>query len=237
MYYMGTFDNKLQNKIAVVTGSSGNLGPVWVNILERHGVKVMDFDKPYYDVTNRDQIADFKIRCMKEFGVPNIIINNAAIDNPPGSDASFFGNYGRIMDVNARGVVNIVELFHREMIDNGGGNIVNIGSMLGFIASDPRNYTGTFDKPCAYGMAKAAIWNFTNNCNVRFAKHGLVSHVIALSAVAGNQSEDFKHKYAKKIPIERMLEKDDFTREFLTVCTATVPYDAPLFVGGGWTLW
>ena len=235
MYYMGTF-TKLYGKVAVLTGSSGNLGPIWKRLLQHHGVSVIEIDQPYIDVTNKPQLADFKIRAIKEYGIPNIIINNAAIDNPPGSDATFFGNYSRIMDVNARGVVNMVELFHREMIDNGGGNIVNIGSMLGFISSDPSNYTGKFDKPCAYGMAKAAIWNFTNNCNVRFAKHNLVSHVLALSAVEGKQSEDFKEKYSKRIPIERMLQEHDFAREFLTVCTATVPYDAPLFVGGGYTI-
>jgi len=234
---MNSFTDKLSNKVAIVTGSYGNLGPVWCKLLRHMGMEVVEVDQPYIDVTDMVRLTDFKIDCIKEYGVPHLIVNNAAIDNPPGSSATFFGNYNRIMDVNARGVVNMVELFHQEMIENGGGNIVNIGSMLGFIASDPRNYPPGFDKPCAYGMAKAAVWNFTNNCNVRFAKHKLVSHVLALSAVDGNQAQKFKDKYKYKIPIERMLVEDDFAREFLTVCTATVPYDAPLFVGGGWTLW
>ena len=237
MSMIKTFGDRLSGKIAIVTGTSGNLGPIWVKLLRFHGVQVIEIDQPFCDVTDRNQISDMKIRCMKEYGIPDIIVNNAAIDNPPGSDATFFGNYNRIMSVNAGGVINMVEIFHKEMIENGGGNIVNIGSMLGFISSDPRNYTGNFDKPCAYGMAKAAIWNFTNNCNVRFARSGLVSHVLALSAVNGKQSAEFKKLYKSKIPIERMLEENDFAREFLTVCAATVPYDSPLFVGGGWTLW
>jgi NAD(P)-dependent dehydrogenase (short-subunit alcohol dehydrogenase family) len=218
-------------------GHEGNLGPLWVRLLEFYGAIVVAVGLPKIDVADKESVLRFRDDCVEVYGVPSIIINNAAIDNPPGSLADFFGNYKRIMEVNAGGVVNMVEAFHQEMIDNGGGNIVNIGSMLGFVASDPRNYPAGFDKPCAYGMAKAAIWNFTNNCNVRFAHKKLISNVLALSAVEGSQSDEFKEKYQKKIPIRRMLTEEDFALEFLTACTARVPYDAPLFVGGGWTLW
>lgn len=227
----------LKNKIAFVTGgNNGNLGPVWVKALEGEGVNVVVLDLPEYDVSDAGSIADFRSNHLIGH-VPDIIVNNAAIDSPPGSDASFFGDFDRILRVNLGGTVRVVSEFIGDMVDRRRGNIVNVGSMLGFTASNPTLYPENFDKPCAYGASKAGIWNFTNNCNTRFARHGVISNMIALSAVEGLQSEEFKKKYREKIPIGRMLKPEDFINEFLCCCSAKVPYDAPLFVGGGYTIW
>lgn len=226
-----------EKPFAIVTGGiNGNLGPLWIDWLREAGYRTWAIDQPQYDISAKKDVEFALDRCLAIFGAPQLIVNNAAIDNPPGSNGSFFGNIEKILAVNIIGTVNMVEIFSPIMIDNHGGNIVNIGSMLGFIASNPELYPANFDKPCAYGMSKAAIWNFTNNCNVRFAEKGLISTMLALSAVEGKQSEDFKEKYKKKIPIRRMLRPEDFKNEFLTCCKAKVPYDAPLFVGGGYTI-
>ena len=226
-----------EKPLAIVTGgSNGNLGPLWVNWLHEAGYRTWIIDKPAYDISQKEDVKFALDRCLAIFGAPQLVVNNAAIDNPPGTNASFFGNIEKILAVNIIGVVNMVEIFSPVMLAQGGGNIVNIGSMLGFISSNPELYPENFDKPCAYGMSKAAIWNFTNNCNVRYAIQGLISTMLALSAVEGNQSEDFKEKYKKKIPIRRLLRPEDFENEFLCCCKAKVPYDAPLFVGGGYTI-
>ena len=222
---------------AILTGGSGNLGPIWKAELEKLGYDVFVIDLPHCNVADNLDVKRVATFYLNKFGAPNVIINNAAIDNPPGSEASFFSNYERVIDVNLKGAINVVKHFIDAMIDNDGGNIVNIGSMLGFIASNPNLYPEGFDKPCGYGAAKAGLWNFTNNCNTRFASKGVISNYLALSAVEGNQAEEFKQKYIERIPIKRMLRKEDFIREFACCVQATVPYDAPMFVGGGWTIW
>lgn len=229
--------NSSNGKVAVVTGASGNLGPVWVDILEKNNYKIIPFDLPQHDISDEGCIKSFCDMLIAKDEIPDILVNNAAIDNPPGSSASFFGNFDKIIDVNLKGAVKMTSYLIGHMSGNGGGNIVHIGSMLGFTATNPELYPEGFDKPCAYGASKAALWNFTNNCNTRYARHGVVSNMLALSAVEGKQSEDFKTKYTARIPIKRMLRREDFENEFWTCCNAKVPYDAPLFVGGGYTIW
>lgn len=232
----------LQGRTAVVIGTSGNLGPVWCSALKDAGARVLHIDKDSpsafnADVTDIDQLMRARVLIEGTGNDVSLLVYNAAIDNPPGSDASFFGNAWEIMRVNWLGAVNAIEVFSPGMLERGRGNIVIIGSMLGFVAADHRNYVPPFDKPCAYGSSKAALWNLVKNCATRFAARGVVVNMLALSAVEGRQDEDFKQRYAGKIPIGRMLRPADFTCEFLTCCAATVPYDYPLFVGGGWTLW
>lgn len=224
-------------KVAVVSGVSGQLGPVWCETLTEMGFEVFGMDLPKVDVSKRDQVAAAAEECLSDKGIPKVLILNAGIDTPPGKQATFWADSFRILSVNLIGAANVVEVFHKWMIDNGGGNIVFIGSMLGFIASDYRNYTPPFDKPWAYGASKAGMWKLCKDLAVRFSKNGLIFNMLALSGVEGKQYGDFKAKYAAKIPIERMLRKEDFVEEFRTCVTAKVPYDMPLFVGGGYTLW
>jgi len=227
----------LENKIALVTGTSGNLGPVWCSTLRDAGAKVFELDYPEYDVSVWPSVQKARDECLDKYGTPNIIIGNAALDFPPGSISTLFGDFRRIMEVNLEGNKNIVEAFAPDMVEWGGGNIVFIGSMLGFIASDPRIYSKGWDKAAAYGASKAALWNLVGTFNMRYAKNNLIFNMLALSAVEGKQSKEFKELYNSRIPIGRMLQKEDFITEFLTCCTARVPYDAPLFVGAGYTIY
>lgn len=234
--------NGISGRTAVVIGTSGNLGPVWCSALQEAGARVLHIDKTSptafnADVADIDQLMRARVLIDGTGNDVSILVYNAAIDNPPGSDASFFGNAEKIMRVNWLGAVNAIKVFSPGMLTRGRGNIVVVGSMLGFVAADHRNYEAPFDKPCAYGSSKAALWNLVKNCAVRYALRGVAVNMLALSAVEGRQDEAFKQKYSGKIPTGRMLRPEDFTREFLTCCAATVPYDYPLFVGGGWTLW
>ncbi|MCP3680251.1 MAG: SDR family NAD(P)-dependent oxidoreductase [Gammaproteobacteria bacterium] len=228
----------LSGKTAHVCGDKGNLGPIWIDALVDCKATVYGYGMPQSDLTIKSERE--KIREL--FPIPDILILNQAIDNPPGSDASFFGNYEKILEVNLISHIKMVELFIDDMHlhaewDGRKYNIVIIGSMLGFIASDPRIYPDGFDKPVAYGNSKAALWNFVCNLNMRYAKYGIVTNMLALSAVEGNQAEDFKKVYNERIPIGRMLRREDFEKEFLTCCTATVPYGEPVLVDGGYTIW
>jgi NAD(P)-dependent dehydrogenase (short-subunit alcohol dehydrogenase family) len=235
-------DNGINGRTAVVIGTSGNLGPIWCASLKEAGARVLHLDKGQsnafnVDVTDIDSLERARLLIDRTGNDVSILVYNAAIDNPPGSDASFFGNAEEIMRVNWLGAVNAIKTFSPGMLEKGRGDIVVIGSMLGFVAADHRNYEPPFDKPCAYGSSKAALWNLVKNCGTRYAARGVAVNMLALSAVEGNHDEAFNARYAAKIPTGRMLKPEDFTREFLTCCAATVPYDYPIFVGGGWTLW
>src|SRR3990167_5908893 len=114
---------RLDGRVAVVTGGSGRLGPIWIETLESAGAKVRVLDLPAYDVSKLDQVYDFQ-QMLPTDPAPTIVVNSAAIDNPPGTNASFFGNAERILDVNLLGAVNVTKVFMPGMIRTGGGVVV-----------------------------------------------------------------------------------------------------------------
>lgn len=230
-------EGKTINKLAVISGTLGQLGPLWCETLQEMGYRVEGLDLPSCDISRKEDIEARKNEIVLCEGVPQVLVLNAAVDNTPGTTANFWSDAQRIIEVNYLGNSYVVEAFLPHMLEAKKGNIVFIGSMLGFIASDYRNYEPPFDKPHAYGGSKAALWNLCKNLAVRYAKDGVICNMLALSGVEGKQYGDFKAKYAKKIPIERMLRKEDFINEFKVCVAAKVPYDYPLFVGGGYTIW
>lgn len=217
-------------KTAMVVGSSGNLGPIWCDILKKNGFDVYPGEYPDCDVQDLRSLMKHRIAVKKL----DVVVYNAGVDIPPGGKAGFWDQAAHILNVNLIGAANTVRTFMPIM---NGGNFTFIGSMLGFIASDYRNYPEGFDKNWAYGASKAGLWKLCKDLIVRHAKDGFVFNMLALSGVEGKQDEEFKKKYTAKIPIGRMLRREDFENEFLCCVKAKVPYDMPLFCGGGYSIW
>lgn len=146
-------------KNAVLVGSKGNLGPVWKETLEGMGYDVACLDPPEYDAT---------VNFIASGKPIDVVLYNAAIDNPPGSGASFFGNRAEIINVNLLGCMNAIEMLIPEMKQNGGGVIINVGSIQGRIGADWRNYEEGFEKPVAYNCSKAALEQLTRSLAVQY---------------------------------------------------------------------
>ncbi|MBN2125291.1 MAG: SDR family NAD(P)-dependent oxidoreductase, partial [Deltaproteobacteria bacterium] len=97
----------LRDHVAVVTGASGRLGPVWIEALLDYGATVFSIDRQEApvspglerllarfeeerlrlfraDVRNRESLETACEECVGTMGVPSILVNNAGIDQPPG---------------------------------------------------------------------------------------------------------------------------------------------------------
>ena len=96
------------------------------------------------DVTNRTEIEQVVSEIQKERGGIDVLINNAGvIDDKPfaimDSDA-----WDDVLHVNLTGAYNMCRAVVRPMIRNGGGTIVNIGSVAGHRASpNQANYSAS----------------------------------------------------------------------------------------------
>ncbi len=160
----------LDDRVAVVTGALGNLGPIWAQALLEAGAMVIGLDLPgatpneaftrlqtqYGDarltlvgasVTDREALVAARDQVVSTFGTPAVLVNNAGIDAPP---AAAGGGYRledipveinrRIFEVNTLGLFQVVQIFGGEMAKAGGGSIINIGSLYASVAPDPRFY-------------------------------------------------------------------------------------------------
>jgi NAD(P)-dependent dehydrogenase (short-subunit alcohol dehydrogenase family) len=225
-------EHPLSGHLAIVTGALGRLGPVWVDALRGAGAEVVGIDVQAgegverADVTDRARLEEVLARV----GTPQVLVNNAGIDQPPdpdGAGAASDEEFLRVLDVNTRGTFVASQVFGSAMRDAGGGSIVNIGSLYASISPIPELYDHIpgFVKPAAYGASKAGVVQLTR----WLARHLAPVRVNALSpgGVRGGQDDEFLRKYCARVPLGRMAEPEDLTGPLLFLAS-----DASRYVTG-----
>lgn len=224
-------------KTAIVTGNSGQLGPVWCETLEEMGFEIFGIDLPECDITNRAQVIEKGHKYTKKHKAPDVIVLNAAIDNPPGSKSKFHGNVQRIMDVNIIGATNVVAVFLPLMMSHNGGVIIGISSIQGRVGADWRNYEGNFEKPVGYNLSKAALEQYVRSLTVEYGRYGIRACCIGFGAYDGGKLDPvFLEKYLKNVPVGRAVSKQSIK------AALRFAIDCPEFAGqtamvdGGYTI-
>src|SRR5918996_2676009 len=93
-------ERSLDGSLAVVTGAFGKLGPHWVRALAGAGASVVGIDLrrdgaddlgvgfrfEQGDVTDRASLDAVRER-IADLGAPQVLVNNAGIDQPPEAEA------------------------------------------------------------------------------------------------------------------------------------------------------
>ncbi|HEV2592456.1 MAG TPA: SDR family oxidoreductase [Gaiellaceae bacterium] len=237
----------LQGKLALVTGASGNLGPVWCDALEGAGMRVVRLDvKPGDGVEAADVTDKEALRAIRDrIGAPDVLVNNAGIDQPP--DPSVGGGienvdadeFLRVLDVNTRGVFTVTQVFGAAMAEAGRGSIVNIGSLYASIAPIPALYDHMpgFIKPPAYAASKAGVVALTKYFARLWGPRGVRVNTLSPGGVRGDQDDEFLRKYNTRVPLGRMAEPADLTGPLLFLASDASRYltGHELRVDGGFT--
>ena len=219
--------------IAVVTGGGGRVGPIWLDLLTEMGYDVYDYDLPD-DVTSLYNIESF----LKDLPGPiDLLVNNAAIDNPPGSGATFFGNIESILKVNLVGATKFAGAVIPGMIENGGGLIINIGSIMGSIGADWRNYDEGFEKPVGYNLSKAALIQLSRSITVQYGRYNIRSVTIAFGPLDKGLPEEFKEKFLKNVPLGRAISEDSWRAAMRFAVECPEFAGQQVLIDGGYTAW
>jgi len=264
----------LDGRIAVVTGALGNLGPVWVGALLEAGATVVGLDLPGAapnaafaalqarwgddrlrllpaSVTDRDALTAACASVQSAFGIPDVLVNNAGVDQPPSpagggyllEDIPFEVNR-RIFEVNTLGLFQAVQIFGAPMVRARRGSIINIGSLYASVAPDPRFYDHIvsdppFLKPPAYGASKAAVVNLTRYLATALGPHNVRVNALSPGGVLGAQDEQFKRKFCSRVPLGRMALHRDLVGplQFLASDAAAYITGTELRIDGGFTAW
>lgn len=221
---------------AVVVGGSGNLGPIWIETLKELGASVEVMDLPDWDVTGEHDARGFLNAYMRANGhVPTIVVYNAAIDNPPKSKASFFGNVDEIINVNLLGAVRVTDAFIAHMMDCGGGTFIYIGSIMGNIGADWRNYGEGFEKPVGYNLSKAALIQLARSVTTQYGHRGIRACTLAFGPYDNGQlTDDFKGKFLKNVPLQRTISRESFKSALRFACTCPELAGQQVLVDGGY---
>ncbi|KXK61852.1 dehydrogenase [Micromonospora rosaria] len=263
----------LTGEVAVVTGVLGRLGPVWARALLDAGARVVGLDLAETasrrleealaggdrerftlvgaDITDRGALDGALRRCVSVAGAPTILVNNAGIDQPPSADGQsrLFGDLpdapsAEVLEVNALGTLRVCQVFGSHMASRGRGSIVNIGSLYGGLAPDPRLYAHLpmdppFLKPPAYGMSKAGVAALSRYLAALWGPHGVRVNTLSPGGVLGEQDEIFRERFSARTPLGRMALRGDLTGPLLFLASGMSAYvtGTELLVDGGYGCW
>lgn len=261
----------IEGKTVIVTGAAGQMGGEYVRTLLKAGAYVSGFDinpeNPkgrleeisssrfmvhQTNITDSGSINQGLETVMNQFGTPQVLINNAGLDVPPGSSACDTGpfetypeeTWRKILEVNLQGVFLMCQKTGSCMAENGGGSIVNILSLYATRAPDHRIYrdrTGneSFFKPAAYGASKAAVANLTKYLAAYWAPKNVRVNALTLGGVENNQPKEFLQNYSEKVPMGRMAKQNEFNGAILFLSSDASAYmtGANLVIDGGYQCW
>jgi len=224
--------------------------------LTERGMKVAVFDvaaEDPVDVTDRASIEAATDRVIAEWGVPHLLVNNAAVDSPPDAPAEEVGpfesypesSFDQVMDVNVKGTLLSCQVIGAAMAREGRGSIVNVSSVYGLLSPQQDVYEfrrrggETFFKPVAYSVSKSAILNLTRYLATYWAKSGVRVNTVTLAGVFDDQPAEFLEAYTARVPLGRMAEARECLGAIVFLASDASSYvtGANLVVDGGWSAW
>lgn len=117
----------------VITDINGSAAADTAKLLRDKGVNVGEYT---VDSSDAEAVAKLAEQVKNEFGVPDIVVNNAGIGlSGPFLDTSI-KDWERVLDVNLWGVIHGCRVFAEQMRDRAeGGQIVNVASAAAYLPS------------------------------------------------------------------------------------------------------
>lgn len=221
----------LTGKVSLVTGGAGNYGKCIVEGLAEAGSTVItasrnlaagqevatQFQSRGLDVFalpvdqgDPDSVQNLKTQIRLQFGKLDVFVNNAVSRPMKGYDAPL-SDFAESMRVNATGSMDILREMADLIVENGGGSIINIGSMMGMFGPDLSNYEGTTmgNPPPDYFFHNAGLLNLTKYMAQILAGKNVRVNCVSPGGLFNHQPERFLENYTKKVPLRRMANQDD----------------------------
>lgn len=224
---------KLDNKLAVVTGGGSGIGRAITEKFAAEGalVALLDFNEDqanetvdaikaqggkvqFYkcDVSDSAGIATIFDSIKSEHGLVDILVNNAGIAAVGNLETCTEEELDRIYNVNVKGVFNCLKSGIPQMLENGGGSIINLASIASSIGIPDR---------FAYSMSKGAAYTMTLSVATDYVDQGIRCNSISPARVhtpfvdgfiaknyPGQEEEVFK-KLSATQPIGRMGQPEE----------------------------
>ncbi len=241
--------NRLEGKVAIITGAAQGMGASHARKFVEEGAKVVitDLNKEKgealsaelgenalfvsQNVTNAEDWAKVVEEAEKAFGKVDVLVNNAGITMAKSILQMTEEEYRRIVDINQLSVFLGMKTVVPAMQKAGGGSIVNISSMNGLVAG-AIGYTDT--KFAVRGMTKAAAIECANyGIRVNSVHPG----VIATPMVVQEDTKAAVEAFAKHIPLKRVAEPEEVSNlvVFLASDESSYSTGSEFVIDGGMT--
>jgi len=247
----------LTGKVVVVTGGNTGLGEAFARALSEAGASVAIAARTRdrseevakditssgvtaiavtLDVTNRKSVERMLGEVTERLGPVDVLVNNAGVCyHRPAAEVPE-NEWMDVFDVNVHGLWNCAQVVGRQMIETGGGAIVNIGSISAQIVNRPQWQP-------AYNASKAAVHQLTKSLAAEWAPHNVRVNALApgyvKTAMAPVDEPRFRRHWIEDAPMQRYATPEELgpSMVYLASDASSFMTGSVLVVDGGYTLW
>ncbi|MBI4062783.1 MAG: SDR family oxidoreductase [Elusimicrobia bacterium] len=247
----------LKDKVAVVTGGGTGIGRVIALEMARHGAHVALAARRREpleevaaeirglgrralvvtaDIADYSQVKALAQSVVREFGVVDILVNNAAANFIRPTETLTWVRWRKVIDIVLNGTFYCTNEFGSIMLDKGWGRVINIVAAYAWTGAPGL-------APSA--SAKAGVVALTQTLGAEWAGRGVLVNAIAPGAINTPQTEQrlwptpqIKSKLLKSIPAGRFGSEMDVANLALYLSSDMAGYIAGevIVCDGGWWL-
>lgn len=247
---------RLSGRRALVTGGARGIGLATCQALAEAGASVILTDRDAeparaaaaelrgkgLDVTDEAlEVTDpAAVEAMAtRLGNLDILVNNAGIarSNIP-AEAMSDDEWSSVIDINVNGLFWCCRAFGQRMLAAGGGCIVNVGSMSGYIVNRPQ-------EQAQYNASKAAVHQLTKSLAAEWAPRGVRVNAVAPTYIETEmnayvyEDETLMRHWVGGTPQGRLGRTDEVASVilFLASDAASLMTGSIVLADGGYTCW
>jgi NAD(P)-dependent dehydrogenase (short-subunit alcohol dehydrogenase family) len=173
---MTTGSGRLEGKVCVITGVAGGIGAASATLFAREGAYVVGVDLLEHsvgelslraDVADEDAVAALYGRVHDQLGRIDVLFNNAGIS--PADDGSVLDTtleaWDRVQEVNLRSVFLCCKYGIPQLLESGGGSVINTASFVAVL--------GSATSQISYTASKGGVLALSRELGVQFARRGV----------------------------------------------------------------
>jgi 3-oxoacyl-[acyl-carrier protein] reductase len=233
----------LENKVAIVTGSSRGIGRAIALAFAQEGCKVvvnycrskekaMEVSAEIVRinpngsiVVQADVSAEVEVERMVDktitaFGKLHILVNNAGVAHKSAFVDISLSEWEHIIQNNLTSVFLCTRIAIPHLLKNGWGRIINISSTSGITGGTSGAH---------YAAAKGGVIAFTKALSSEFAQHGITVNAIVPSKIEtdilwGSLDEKGKETLLQKIPVRRFGQPEEIASLALFLASENAGY-------------
>jgi NAD(P)-dependent dehydrogenase (short-subunit alcohol dehydrogenase family) len=244
----------LDDRVAVVTGTSSGLGAQFAKALDGAGARVVlasrrteadrelagslrDAVAVRCDVRSAEDRAALVGAALERYGRIDVLVNNAGVAFSGPAEEEDLERVGDLIDTNLTAVFGLSQLVAPHMFEQGAGVIVNIASPAATTSLDRYGLAG-------YAASKGGVVSLTRELAAQWGRRGVRVNAIAPhffpAATSGYlQDPELVEWLEARSPLGRTARIEEIDGPLLFLCSDASSYVTGhvLMVDGGWTVY